>query len=97
MPKYEIEQFELHCMQCRVEADSEAEAIAKLVDGEGEPVCQSMEFIEVADGYGMPVDEFPELAKDLRDRGVSVGEDIIPSIRSIDEVWCQPARSRFLD
>ena len=37
---YEIEQYELHTMKYRVEAATEAEAIAKLFDGEGEAVRQ---------------------------------------------------------
>lgn len=31
MPVYEIEQYELHSLKYRVEANSEAEAIAKLL------------------------------------------------------------------
>lgn len=86
MPTFEIEQYELHAMKYRIEANSEAEAIVKLLDGKADPVEQSQEYIEVADDYGMPVDEFPELAKALRDLNVRVREDIIPSIRSIEEV-----------
>jgi len=83
---YEIEQYELHTMKYRVEAASEAEAIAKLFDGEGEAVDNSLEYIEVADNFGLPADEYPELANALRDLGVSVGDAVIPSIRSIEEV-----------
>jgi hypothetical protein len=86
-----ISQYELHAMRYRVEADSEAEAVVKLFDSEGEPIGQSMEFIEVAEDYGLPVDEFPALAKALRDLDVSVGDSIIPSIRSIDVVQPRPA------
>ena len=43
MPTYEIEQYELHAMKYHVEAATEAEAIAKLFQGEAEPVCQSMD------------------------------------------------------
>jgi len=86
MPTFEIEQYELHAMKYRVEADCEAEAITKLFDGEGEAVDNSLEYIEVADDRGMPSDDFPRLAKALKRRGVDVGEDIIPSIRSIDRV-----------
>ena len=57
MPKYEIEQYELHVMRYRVEADSEAQAIVKLFQGEAEPVEQSQEYIEIADDYGLPADE----------------------------------------
>jgi hypothetical protein len=86
MPKFEIEQFELHAMKYRVEADSEAQAIAKLFNGEAEPVEQSQDFIEVAEDYGLPADEHRELADQLRALGVAVGEAVIPSIRSIQQV-----------
>ena len=85
MPTFEIEQYELHAMKFRVEAASEAEAIAKLFQGEAEPVEQSQEMIEVADDYGLPVDEHRELAEALRKQGIPVDE-VIPSIRSIDKV-----------
>ena len=48
---YEIEQYELHTMKYRVEAATEAEAIAKLFQGEGEAVCNSLEYIEVAEDF----------------------------------------------
>ena len=85
MPTFEIEQYELHAMKYRVEAASEAEAIAKLFDGEAEPVEQSQDMIEVADDYGMPGEEYRELAEALRNRGIPVDE-VIPSIRSIEKV-----------
>lgn len=84
MPTYEIEQYELHAMTYRVEAVDEAEAIAKLFQGEAEPVEQSQDMIEVADEYGLPVEEHQELAKALRKRGIVV-QKVIPSIRSIEE------------
>jgi hypothetical protein len=85
MPTYEIEQFELHCMKYQVEAASEAEAIAKLFQGEAEPVEQSQDLIEVAEDYGLPADEYQELAEALRNQGITVDE-VIPSIRSIEKV-----------
>ena len=84
MPTFEIEQYELHAMKYRVEAANEAEAIAKLYQGEAEPVEQSQDFVEVADEYGLPADEHPDLAEALRNRGISV-DAVIPSIRSIEE------------
>lgn len=86
MPMYEIEQYELHISKYRVEASSEAEAIVKLLDGEADPVDNSLEYIEVADDFGMPVDENRDLAKQLHELGVPVSEHVIPSIRSIEEV-----------
>ena len=83
MPNYEIEQYELHTMKYRIEADNEAEAIKMLFDGEAEPVGQSQDFIEVCDELGLPAEEYREIADQLRSLGISVGEDVIPSIRSV--------------
>ena len=85
MPTYEIEQYELHTMKYRVEAEDEAHAIAKLLNGEADPMDNSLEYIEVADDYGLPVDENRDLADQLRNLGIAVGDDIIPSVRSIEE------------
>ncbi len=84
MPTYEIEQYEIHTMKYRVEANSEAEAIKKLFDGDGEAVDNSLEYIEVAEDFGLPVDVNRELADDLQKLGVSVGEHVIPSISSVE-------------
>ncbi len=83
---YEIEQYELHTMKYQVVAANEAEAIAKLFDGGGEPVCNSLEYVEVAEDFGLPTDEYADLADALRKLGVSVGDTVIPSIRSIEKV-----------
>jgi hypothetical protein len=85
MPMFEIEQYELHAMTFRVEAQDEAHAIARLLDGEAEAVDDGLDFIEVADDFGLPADEHQQLAAELRDLGVPVDE-IISSIRSIEEV-----------
>ena len=84
MPVYEIEQYELHTQTYRVEANSRAEAIVKLLDGEADPVDNSLEYIEVADDFGMSVDENRELADELSKLGVPVGDCVIPSIRQIE-------------
>jgi type III secretion system FlhB-like substrate exporter len=85
MPTFEIEQYELHAMKYRVEAASEAEAVAKLYQGEAEPVEQSQDMIEVADDYGLPAEENWELAEALRKLGIQV-DAVIPSIRRIEKV-----------
>lgn len=85
MPTFEIEQYEICVTTYRVEALSEAEAIAKLFDGAADAVDNSHEYIEVAEDCGLPADEHHELATELRTLGVPVDE-IIPSIRSIEEV-----------
>ena len=83
MPKFKIEQYELHFCTYEVEADSEADAIAMVFDGGGEVTDNG--FIEVADDYGLPADEHQELAESLRKRGIKVDE-VIPSIRSFEKV-----------
>jgi hypothetical protein len=86
MPDYEIEQYELHTSKYRVAAASEAEAIAKLFRGEGELVDNSLEFIEVADYLGIPAEEHPQLAAALQKLDVRQVGDVIPSIRSIEQL-----------
>jgi len=86
MPTFKIEQYELHTQTYRVQAESEAEAIAKLFNGEADAVDGGLEYIEVAEDLGLPIDEYRDLAEALRALGVSVDEDVIPSIRSISKV-----------
>ena len=85
MPTFEIEQYEICVTKYRVEASSEAEAIAKLLDGGADVIDNSHEYIEVAEDCGLPADEHQELAAELRELGVPVDE-IISSIRSIDQI-----------
>ncbi len=86
MPEYEVEQYELHVMKYRVHAENEVQAIIRLLDGEAEAVDNGLEYIEVAEDFGLPVDEHRELAARLSDLGVPVGEHVIPSIRSVEKV-----------
>lgn len=85
MPIYEIEQYEICLTKYRVEASSEAEAIAMLFDGEADAIDNSHEYVEIAEDCGLPADEHPDLAEQLRGLGVPVHE-IIPSIRTIEQV-----------
>lgn len=86
MPTFEIEQYELHAMKYRIDAEDEAEAIAKLLGGEGEPVDGSQEYVEVCGDRGLPADDYQELARKLRALGVPVKKAVIPSIRSVARV-----------
>lgn len=86
MPTYVIEQFELHTQLYRIEAANEAEAITKLLNGEADAVDGGLEYIEVASDFGMPVDEERDLAVALRSLDVAVGDDVIPSIRSVQQI-----------
>ena len=85
MPVFEIEQYEVHAMTYRVNADNCAEAIIRLMDGEAEPVEGSLEYIEVAEDLGLSADDDPELAQELRSHGLPV-HHVIPSIRSITQI-----------
>ena len=86
MPQYEIEQYELHVQKYRVEADSKAQAIAKLFSNEADPVDDSLEYVEICEDRGLPAEEHREIADQLRELGVTVDEAVIPSIRSIERV-----------
>ena len=86
MPTFQIEQYEVHVQRYQVEANSEAEAIKKLFDGQAVAVDNTLELVEVCEDLGLPVDEYPDLAEQLRSSGVSLHDDVIPSIRSIEQV-----------
>ena len=86
MPRYRIQQYELHTQEFDVEAQSEAKAVLKLYQGAATPVDGGLELIEVCDDYGLSVDEHPELAAKLAALGVRVGSAVIPSIHSIEQV-----------
>jgi hypothetical protein len=87
MPLYEIEQIELYVQGYLVEADSEADAIARFFRGEGRQDLTSIEYAGISNDCGLSLAERPDLASELLDRGVIKGNDtIIPSIRSIREV-----------
>jgi hypothetical protein len=86
MPQYEIGQYELHVQHYRIEANSEAQAIAKLFSNEADPVDDSLEYVEICEDRGLPTEEHRELADQLRALRVSVDEAVIPSIRSIERI-----------
>lgn len=83
MPTFRIEQYELHSQRYTVEAESEAEAICKLFDGEASPVADRQEYIQIADSYGLPVAEHQPLADELCKLGYEFSRTI-ESIRSIE-------------
>ena len=83
MPKYEIEQYEIHIQHYRIEAENEAQAICKLFNSEADPVDGSLEYVEICEDRGL---EHRELADQLHSLGMPVDEAIIPSIRTIKRV-----------
>ena len=86
MPVYEIEQYEIHTSKYRVEAESEAEALTKFLDNEGEMIDDSTEYIEIANDFGIPMDGNQELFEELEKLGVVFKNDLIESIRDVKEV-----------
>ena len=85
MPTYYVENYEIYLQQLEVEGIDEADAIAKVFQGEGKMV--SMEFAGLAELYGMSLGENLDLASQLLDRGViDTTDTIVPSIRSVQEI-----------
>jgi type III secretion system FlhB-like substrate exporter len=82
---FEIEQYLLHTERYRVQANSEADAIARVYQGEADPIDNSLDFIEVADKYGMPANQNRTLVDQLHKLGIAT-DTIIPSIRTIEKV-----------
>jgi hypothetical protein len=85
MAVFEIEQYELHAQKYQVKARNEAEAIAKLLNGEARPVDDGLDYVEVAEDYGLAAENHHDLAAALQDLGISVCT-VIPSIRCISKV-----------
>jgi len=65
MARFEIEQYELHVVTYEVEARSAAEAIKRVLDGDGE-LCNGAEYAGTCDQTGMSLENAPELAEELR-------------------------------
>ena len=85
MPLFFVEQYELWLQCVKVEAADEADAIGKVLRGEG--VLISMGFAGTATDYGMSVLENPNLAVRLWDREIIEHTDtVVPSIRSVQKI-----------
>jgi hypothetical protein len=88
MPKFIIEQYELHSQKYEVEAPTRAEAVIALFDGEGEILDGSLEYIEVATDYWGPdlleEEELDVIGKALHN--VVWDHMAVESIRDIEEV-----------
>lgn len=61
-------------------------ANAQVLRGLAIPVNDSLEYVEVAENHGLYADDHRKLADELRNLGVAVGEAVIPSIGSIEEI-----------
>jgi len=87
MAVFEIEQYELHVMTYRVEADNHREAVVKLLQGHGEPLDDTLDFVEVCYDKGMTADSVPDIATHLRQAGIELGGVLVPVIPSVRECY----------
>ena len=88
MAFYEVDQYELHFQTYRVEAESEAEAIAKVLNGDSEILDNRLEYVAPSINNGIWVDQNQELVDSIRlhDPSIFIGKTVIPSIRDVREV-----------
>ena len=86
MAVFEIEQYEVYAQKHRIRAENEAEAIKWLLEGNAQPMDNELEFIEVCEVWSCPRMNILRSAEALQTLGVTVGDSVIPSIRSIEEV-----------
>lgn len=85
MPLYRIEQYQIYVQAYNVRADSEAEAVQKVLS-EDESIVEEIDeaqYLQVDEEHGLPAeDSYADLAEELEDRGIQC-TDVIPSIRDI--------------
>lgn len=87
MATYKIELLELHVRRVTVEAASAAEAIWKLDNSMDDDVSYGDADCEgPVRHFGLDVDDHPELAEECDRLGIDISNDVIPAIRSIEEV-----------
>ena len=90
---FEIEQYEIHKRTYRVEADTEAEAEAEaeainnLFSNSTRIQCLGgLEYVEVAEDYGLSTEDNPELTEELKALGLRFHDDTINSIGTVRKV-----------
>ena len=87
MPKFVVERYELHAQKVEIEAASQAQAIAAVLNGEGTDIDNGLDYIESAEEFGMPTEELSEgLEAELRTLGVDLGGDYVHALRSVEEI-----------
>ena len=88
MAFYEVNQYELYFQTHRVEAESEADAIAKVLNGDSEWMADRLEYVGPDIKNGIWVDQNQELVDSIRlyDPSIFIGKTVIPSIRSVEKV-----------
>ena len=89
MPDYDIAQYVLYTLKYRVNAGSAAEAIWRVLDEQVDHIEDTLEYMEVAESYGLPAEDYPELCRELATFDIPVN-DVLPSICRIQEVLPEP-------
>jgi len=82
--KFLVVQYETHVSSYEVEARSKAEAIANILDAQGDLI--GCEYLEVNEDIGLPVENNENLVAELNKLSVPVVESYIPCIRSVEEI-----------
>lgn len=90
MPLYKIEQVEVYAKTYHVEANTEAEAIVKVFDGEVAPVANAPEPADLCDERGICAADQPQLVEQLREAGIMSDQSVIPSITGIEKLQPKP-------
>lgn len=86
MSFYIVKQYELHVQNNLVEANDEAEAIAKVLEGEGKQIGNT-EYVETPEDYGMSIDNLSDdAAFNALDTKGYISDDTVPTIHSVEEV-----------
>ena len=83
---YYIGQYELHVSTYKVEATSIAQAIKRVLDGDQEAEHISVDYSNTVDDLGISATEDPDLTRELRELGVEIEGDVVPSIASVHPV-----------
>lgn len=88
MPKFRVQQYELHIAIFEVEAVSAAAAVRRV--NSGELSTTDYEYIEIADAYGMvvPPDFPPDLTSFVP---LQPAAQYVPGIRCVEELPKEPA------
>ncbi len=84
MNTYEIDQLIVLVEKHRVQAESPAEAIVKVFGRES--VLVDINIMDFCHERGLPAEDYPTIAEELRKAGIMTGEAVIPSISNIEEV-----------
>lgn len=85
MAIFKVEQYELWSQSYEVEASSKAEAIVKILQGQGEVLDNMLEYIQTCEDKGLRVSENQDLAQEVERLGILI-DDVIPSIRDVELV-----------